>query len=283
MNLYIVFVNQLIIELRTSGYVAQIGNFNVGCPAHADDLCILSLYKTGLNRLLDISLKYSLDWRYDFNCDKTIIMIWGVDREPNVDIVMNNEVLLPHTSCKHMGVTLCNNKQEKNTACEKRIGKARASLLAARGLGSYNVPVPPTVLSKIYWSVSIPKMVYGLDITDYGQSNIIQLDNAHRMNSKIVQGIPSNIATPAPLATLGWMSLTSYIDLIRIMFMIRTLCLPKENTYRTIMESRIFTISSETCTEKNKSPISIMYESAKKYGLDQSIIRNLKKIIQWKT
>ena len=72
-------------------------------------------------------------------------------------------------------------------------------------------------------------MVYGLDVTDYGNNNVMQLEDAHRMNSKIVQGIPSNIATPAPLATLGWMSLTSYIDLTRIMFMIRTLCLHKEN------------------------------------------------------
>ena len=79
--------------------------------------------------------------------------------------------------------------------------------MAARGLGSDQVPVPPTVLNKIYWSVGIPSLIYGYDVMPLEDCDILELEAAHRRNAKIVQGVQMNIPNPAPLAPLGWLSI----------------------------------------------------------------------------
>ena len=66
------------------------------------------------------------------------------------------------TSRKHMSVRLCINETKMYDMLCERIGAGRAVLHAATGLGSLQVPVTPAVLSKLYWSIAVPKMVSGL-------------------------------------------------------------------------------------------------------------------------
>ena len=107
-------------------------------------------------------------------------------------------------------------------------------LHAARGLGSQQVPVTPAVLSKLYWLIAVPQMVYGFEVTPISKSRIRELDDAHRQNAKIVQGLPADISKPTPLSLLGWLTLESYIDMDKMLFLWKMLCLPHENTYRRI-------------------------------------------------
>ena len=79
-------------------------------------------------------------------------------------------------SCKHMGVTLCTDRASQKQAVSGRIGAARNIVYAARGLGSSNVLVPPSVLSKIYWSVAVPKLIYGLEITPIEETDMINME-----------------------------------------------------------------------------------------------------------
>ena len=50
-------------------------------------------------------------------------------------------------------------------------------------------------------------MTYGLDVVPFNNKGIEELETAHRQHARLVQGIPINIPNPAPLATLGWMSI----------------------------------------------------------------------------
>ena len=58
------------------------------------------------------------------------------------------------------------------------MGAVRNALLVARGLGSPRQPVLPTTLSKLYWSISVTKMTYGLEVLNTNDY-IIELDKAH--------------------------------------------------------------------------------------------------------
>ena len=77
-------------------------------------------------------------------------------------------------------------------------------------------------------------MVYGFEVTPINKSRIRELDDAHRQNAKIVQGLPANISKTAPLALLGWLTLESYIDMNKMLFLWKMLCLPHEIIYRRI-------------------------------------------------
>ena len=71
-----------------------------------------------------------------------------------------------------MGVTLCTDSRLQREKCSEKIGAGKAALSAARGLGSHNVPVTPCALSKLYWSVSVPKMRYGYEVTPVSNTNL---------------------------------------------------------------------------------------------------------------
>ena len=272
MRLYLVYINDLIRQLRQSGYGLQIYGINAASPVHADDLALLALYKPCINKVLDMSLRYSRKWRYQFNCSKTVYMMWGKDNHPFMKIEMGGEPLKLVQSSKHMGVKLCTDRASARQAIEKRIGASRAVLYAARGMGSAQVPVPPTVLSKVYWSVAIPKMTYGLEICPLVSSDINDLESAHCANAKIVQWAPQKLPNPAPLATLGWLSLGSYLDVQRMMFMWRTLCLPVNNVYRSVLLSNLKKLIGDgTPPQKRITPVSMMYDTIKKYGLEEML------------
>ena len=60
------------------------------CPSFADDTTNVALYKVALNTLLQIANEHSRKWRYDFNTDKSLAMIWGEDTLPNEPLMLGN-------------------------------------------------------------------------------------------------------------------------------------------------------------------------------------------------
>merc|ERR1711947_44777 len=122
---------------------------------------------------------------------------------------------------------------------KERIGSAKSVIYSDKGLGFDYVPFPPGTMSKIYWSVAIPKMLYGMDIVPIEENSALCLEDAHRQDAKLIQNLPMNIHKPAPLATVGWMSIQSYIAIMKIMFVIRTLCLPDNNLFKEVLRKRI--------------------------------------------
>ena len=265
MYLYLVFVNDLLKNIKNSGYGLHISDINVSCPAFADDVTPGSLHKYGLNKMLDIAYRYSNKWLYDYSPDKCSYMVWGKDKSPNVPVKMGQYELKRVPSCKHMGVQLCENKNMDDIALSTRIGSCRKSLLAFRGIGSYHVPTSPTTLSKVYNSVCLVKMLYGIEIIPINQSSINELEQAHLKQAKIIQGLPQNIATPAPLAAIGWLSIKANIALSKILFLVRILMLPDRNVYKNIV---MFILQSkENEPGQSNSVILDMWKQAKKYDV----------------
>ena len=84
-----------------------------------------------------------------------------------------------------MGVLLTNSQNKLNSWISSRIGKARSALYAARGIGSQLIPCDPKVISRLYWSVIIPQLTYGLDVLPLNESNLSNLEESHRQNRKI--------------------------------------------------------------------------------------------------
>ena len=60
MSLYQVHINDLIVAVKGNANGIMIGTIDVTCPAHADDIAVLTLYKPGLNKLLEISYVHSV-------------------------------------------------------------------------------------------------------------------------------------------------------------------------------------------------------------------------------
>ena len=276
MQLYTIYINDLLTKIQENRYGLYIGDINVTCPAHADDICILSIFKTGLNELMKIADEYSYKWRYLFNHSKTVVVIWGKDRQPHTQLKFRDDIIQPQSISKHMGITLYNDLKLEREICAKRIGAARQVIYCAKGLGSSQVPVDTMSLSRIYWAVGIPKMTYGLDIVPLSDQCLNDLEKAHRHHARLIQDIPENTPKPAVLATLGWLSIGSYLSILQIMFMIRVLCLPSQNIYRKIMVHQLSSLRMQNIEKLSmRSPVLLMYKKAKQYGLENCVIKCL--------
>ena len=192
MRLYQVYVNELLQRLKSNTHGLMIDDIKVTCPSFADDIATGALYKGGLNSHLALAHDYS----------KMALRIQPL--KVSVDVVRRgygskhrfktgDRILQQVNSYKHMGITLCNDAALERQSYAESIGEARSSLLAARGIGSSGVPVPASILSKIYWSVSMPRLTYGLEVKTAYETALYDLERAHRQNAKLVQIYPRTL------------------------------------------------------------------------------------------
>ena len=151
-----------------------------------------------------------------------------------------------------------------------RISSATNVVLAARGIGSYEAPVPPTILSNIYWTVAVPKMLYGLEVTPFPDKFIEEFELSHRKLCKLIQGLPCNTPLPAPLATINWMSIKSYIAMRKTIFLMQLVNLPDTHIYKRIVYLILSQIGP-SMPEVSRSPIKEMYRVAWQYGIGMDI------------
>ena len=269
MPLYQIYVNDLLKQLRANPYAACVAGLKVGAPTFADDIAAATLYKLGLNQMLNIANVYSLKWQFEISIEKSLAMRWGRDLEPDYTIMMGNYELNTVTECKHMGIKLCSMEKNQKQIYHERIGKGKSVLLAAaRGLGSASMAIPAKVLSKICWTVAIPSMTYGLEIVPVNDGGLADLEHEHRQNAKLIQGLPSNFHRPAALATLGWMSMASYVAMKKIIFLWSIFALPDDHIYKIIA---ISVLNKCALHWPNKifalSPIADAYKYVCKYRL----------------
>ena len=272
MPLYQVYINELLQQLRASSYAATLFNQRIGAPAFADDISCAALHKMGLNSMLQMADKYSTKWKFDFGIDKCVAMIWGKDNSPEEPIMLGNGQLNIVNRYKHMGIQLSSCETNTNSIYSERIGAGRGALFAARGLGSLRVPVPPKVMSKLYWSVAIPRMTYGLEVVPMDTKGLADMEHAHRQHAKIIQGLPMNSPKPAPLATVGWLTIGAYVAILKLCFLWRILSLPVENIYRRITVERLQQCFLESRANK-LSPIADIFSYVSKYGLREKLLQ----------
>ena len=268
MPLYQVYINDLLTSLRQSEYGLCLGDINITSPAHVDDLAIIAMYNHALNTLLTMAYEYSITWFFEFSIEKCVVLSWTKrgTQEKNISFKLGPGQISVKTQCKHMGVNLTSDKKTEIESYSKRINACKSVVYAARSLGSPAVPVPPTVMNKIYWAVAVPRMLYGLDVCPLNDAGMKNMEQAHRQNAKTIQNMPMNTPNPAPLATIGWLSVLGHVAIMKLVFMWRILCLPHENIYRKVL-IHVFNSALFGGYSSILSPSVAMLKMIKYYGL----------------
>ena len=180
MKIYQIYVNDLIRDLCNCAYSFSIGKINITAPTFADDLSMLAYHTMGMNQLLGRANQYSVKWQFSFGLPKCTMMLWGHEREPYTRPKLGNQTLTMVSSTKHMGINISHDIKKNHEDINSRVAAAQSVILSARGIGSHVSPVPPLILSKIYWAISIPKMTYGLEVKPVTDMQIDVMEKAHR-------------------------------------------------------------------------------------------------------
>lgn len=263
MLLFTFFGNSLLEELCNFASKVIVCNECINCMAFADDMTLIARCKTDLQSLFDIAVRYSKRWRFSYNPAKCAIMVFGKDSQPDIQVLLGNSVLKKSNCEPHLGGYLVSREKEIVTCVRERIKKCKTVCYAANSIGSKQVPLNPVVATKLYNSIALPKLCYGTEILELTDECVEDMEQFHVNNAKLFQGLPQNASNVGSVGSIGWKSVQTHIDILRLLFMWRILLLPMGNLYKNIMLKRIIQCFIRQC----KGPVYQMIETCRKYGL----------------
>ena len=108
--LFVLFIDDLLEELQTSGYAFLFSDISIAVLAYADDLTLLSANPSGLRKLLLISNSWAKRNGMVFSVDKCYVVIFNsLSKKPGPIFMLDEHYLVTHyppTNDQYLGVTL---------------------------------------------------------------------------------------------------------------------------------------------------------------------------------
>jgi len=101
--LFAFYINDIINELKKSGYGIYIGAVFVGCILYADDIVLLYASCTGLQHMVNVCAQYGRMWDISFNPAKSQYITFGEGCPPSSRISLNNTELNCTEKLKYLG------------------------------------------------------------------------------------------------------------------------------------------------------------------------------------
>ena len=114
-------------------------------------------------------------------------------------------------------------------------------------------------------------MTYGMEVTPISEPGIELMECAHREMAKTAQMIPKNVSSPLPLATVGWLTISAYVDLKKLCFLFKILCM-SENIYRKVTVPLVLADMLSTDSIVKMSPVNDLVRVALKYKLTDMVL-----------
>ncbi len=103
-SLFCLYLDQLLLDIESSGYGCYIGTAYMGALSYADDITLSSPSLTGLQKMVDICSNYAVEYHMQFNPKKTVCMRISRDgKQPSKTIVLNGKCLSWVSKAKHLG------------------------------------------------------------------------------------------------------------------------------------------------------------------------------------
>ena len=84
LNKYIVFINDLFIELENSNLCCTISRILSSPAGYADDLAAATISKFHTDKMHNIVNEYGKRWRFIFNAGKSAVLVFGEDKKYNM-------------------------------------------------------------------------------------------------------------------------------------------------------------------------------------------------------
>ena len=209
--LFLCFLNDLMNELCGSSFGLCINGINLTCPTVADDMLLQSLTKAGLQKLINICVRYFHRWRLDYNVLKCAIIVFNelmsAYRRSQRKWFLGSDELHETESYTHLGIVCHKNMHMKENALESA-SKIRRTFFGLLTSGFCETELHPLTLKRIYDSIVLPKALYGCELwCSLRQSDILALERSHRLCLKTIQGVSRSTRTCVALSLIGSTSL----------------------------------------------------------------------------
>ena len=279
---YIIFINGLLDEIESSNLCCTIGPIVSSPASYADNLAAATLSKKRTDAVHDIVKSYGDRWRFKFNASKSAVLVFGEDKKTN-DFNKKHRVFrlgkewVKEKKCyDHVGVKMsifgdCTER------VEEKISKGRKTLNASTGLGIRRNGLNMNTCNVIFWQVVVPTICFGSEVWVSSDKDEEMLLAFQIYAGKRVQRFPYRAPNSSSYYGLGWLKLTSYIRVKKLLFILTILKMDQSSLLRQILGYRLNAFSKDLPKNRMnlyRSPLYDIFNTAISFGVFE-VVRDM--------
>ena len=169
--LFSLYVDDVIIALRKSGYGIYVGNIFAGCILYADDIILLSCSCRGLQKMVDICSEYGIHWDIKFNSAKSQCISFGGCQPCSFTVLLNDSAVQWCNRLKYLGCYFNQSGTIDYSGSVQKFYGSFNNILSVLGRNRNEMSAVHLV-----HSYCVPSLLYGCEIWDLNSSDY------HKMN-----------------------------------------------------------------------------------------------------
>jgi len=172
--MFSIYIDDLITDLKQSGYGAYIGNIYAGCFLYADDIVLLSPTCHCLQKLITVCEQFGRLWDLKFNSLKSQLATFGSKHSSQSLITLNNTLLQWVDKVKYLGVYIvCRTAMTAVSSNVRQFYNRFNNVLSVIGKGSREMCM--LHLNKVYCLTSLS---YGCEMWTLNEQSIKRVNVA---------------------------------------------------------------------------------------------------------
>ena len=168
--LFTVFMNDLIVRLRSEGVGCHVKSVFLGCIMFADDLVLCAPSRRSMQSLINICVSYCTEHCLTFNTRKTKSLVFGKESDsPNRSpLILNGETIEYVREWKYLGCLVVSGKRF-SYSCKLDLSTFRRSVNSI--VTAVRKP-SEQVAMKLLYSFSIPILTYASEVKHFSCSDM---------------------------------------------------------------------------------------------------------------
>ena len=229
-DFFAIYINDLIVLLKSMGIGCHVINLFIACLLFADDMSLIAPTREALQQLIDVCAAYCLRFCLKFNVAKTKVMVFGkLSRVvPSLaKITLHGQCVEYVQSCKYLGFHLVSHDYFKFSVIED----LRGFFGSVNSILSSVQKPKENVLMQLLFSNCVPKLTFGAAVKEPNASEINQFNVAFNTAIRRIFGFRQWQSIRQLREIYGFSSLEAMYDKAKRRFHIGMIC-HKNNTLR---------------------------------------------------
>ena len=258
--LFLVYINDLIVELSKSNLGLRVGSMNIPCVLLCDDTTVPTSTPQDMIRQLQVVEKYANVWKLTYNAPKSAMVIFRCTRNKkpvnNVSFEIGGSPIPVKESVVYAGVNFNASLTPKDTVLNL-CKKARQNIHSLSSVGVRSGGLDPIASTKIWLRMILPCALYGCEfLTNLSKSDYLSFERLQRHFARYIQGFYVRTSSTAVVASLGLWSIRGYIDKLKLLLFGRLCNLPSNCTLKSVFLFRLCRGVVGPC----RNPCGLIYE-----------------------